>query len=69
MAEFAKATAFDSDQAIFGLMAKHLSELRALPVFMYGQNYILGVEAWMAAPLFAVATSPSEVSSVICEAA
>jgi hypothetical protein len=45
---------FDSDQAIFGLMAKHLSELRALPVFMYGQNYILGVEAWMAAPLFAV---------------
>jgi len=46
---------FDSDQAIFGLMAKHLGELRALPVFMYGQNYILAVEAWMAAPLFAIA--------------
>ncbi|HEY2432475.1 MAG TPA: hypothetical protein VGI12_07350 [Vicinamibacterales bacterium] len=43
---------FDSDQAVFGLMAKHLSEGRAFPVFMYGQSYILGVEAWMAAPLF-----------------
>jgi hypothetical protein len=43
---------FDSDQAVFGLMAKHLSELRAVPVFMYGQSYILAVEAWMAAPLF-----------------
>src|SRR5262249_44801152 len=43
---------FDSDQAVIGLMAKHLSELRAFPVFMYGQSYILGVEAWMAAPVF-----------------
>jgi hypothetical protein len=45
---------FDADQAVFGLMAKHLAELRAFPVFMYGQSYILGVEAWMAAPLFAL---------------
>jgi hypothetical protein len=43
---------FDSDQAVIGLMAKHLSELRAFPVFMYGQSYMLGVEAWMAAPVF-----------------
>ena len=43
---------FDSDQAVMGLMAKHLSEGRAFPVFMYGQSYILGVQAWMAAPLF-----------------
>ena len=43
---------FDSDQAIVGLMAKHLSELRAFPVFLYGQTYMLGVEAWLAAPLF-----------------
>ena len=33
-------------------MAKHLSELRAFPVFLYGQSYLLGVEAWMAAPVF-----------------
>ena len=45
---------FDSDQAIVGLMAKHLSELRAFPVFNYGQTYLLGVEAWLVAPLFAV---------------
>src|SRR5689334_1130253 len=43
---------FDADQAIVGLMAKHLSELRAFPVFFYGQSYMLGVEAWLAAPLF-----------------
>jgi hypothetical protein len=43
---------FDADQAVVGLMAKHLSELRALPVFFYGQTYMLGVEAWLAAPLF-----------------
>jgi hypothetical protein len=44
---------FDSDQAVTGLMAKHLSELRAFPVFWYGQKYMLGVEAWLAAPLMA----------------
>jgi hypothetical protein len=41
---------FDSDQAVTGLMAKHLSELRAFPVFWYGQSYMLAVEAWLAAP-------------------
>ena len=46
---------FDSDQAVTGLMAKHLSELRAFPVFWYGQTYMLGVEAWLAAPVMAVA--------------
>src|SRR6187397_2826021 len=45
--------AFDSDQAITGLMAKHLAELRAFPVFYYGQNYLLAVEAWLAAAVFA----------------
>ena len=42
---------FDSDQAVTGLMAKHLSELRAFPVFWYGQSYLLAVEAWLAAPV------------------
>jgi hypothetical protein len=49
---FCPASQFDSDQAVMGLMGKHLAEGRAFPVFMYGQSYILGVEAWMAAPLF-----------------
>ncbi len=47
--------AFDSDQAVVGLMAKHLIEGRAFPLFFYGQTYMLGVEAWSAAPVFLVA--------------
>jgi len=43
---------FDADQAIVGLMAKHLSEFRTFPLFFYGQNYMLGVQAWIAAPFF-----------------
>ena len=52
---FGRAAYFNSDQAVVGLMAKHLAEFRALPVFFYGQDYMLGVEAWLAAPLFFVA--------------
>jgi hypothetical protein len=52
---FSPASHFDSDQAVTGLMAKHLSELRAFPVFWYGQTYMLGVEAWLAAPLMSIA--------------
>jgi len=48
---------FDSDQALIGLMAKHISEGRSFPLFTYGQNYNLAVEAWMAAPLFWLAGS------------
>ena len=33
-------------------MAKHLSEGRAWPLFFYGQLYMMGVQAWMAAPVF-----------------
>jgi len=45
---------FDSDQAIVGLMAKHLAEGRTFPLFFYGQHYMLGVQSWLAAPLFLV---------------
>lgn len=47
--------AFDSDQAITGLMAKHLIEGRAFPLFFYGQTYLLGVESWVAAVFFWIA--------------
>jgi hypothetical protein len=50
---------FDSDQAIVGLMAKHLAEGRTFPLFFYGQNYMLGVQAWLAAPLFFFIGHPS----------
>ncbi len=55
---FVEAAHFDSDQAITGLMAKHLAEARAFPLYFYGQHYMLGVESWLAAPLFLV-TAPS----------
>ena len=45
---------FNSDQAVIGLMGKHLSQLRALPLLFYGQHYMLAVEAWIAAPVFLV---------------
>jgi len=45
---------FDADSAITGLMATHLADGRAFPLFYYGQNYLLGVDAYLAAPLFAV---------------
>ena len=47
-------SAFDSDQAIFGLMAKHIAEGRAFPMFIYGDRYLMAVQAWLAAPLFLV---------------
>jgi hypothetical protein len=47
-------SSFDSDQAVVGLMAKHISEGRAFPLFFYGQNYLLAVQAWLAAPVFLV---------------
>jgi hypothetical protein len=43
---------FDSDQAIVGLMARHLSNFQRFPLFYYGLNYILGVESWIIAPFF-----------------
>src|SRR5205823_658780 len=52
---FFEQSDFDSDQAIIGLMAKHLEEGRAFPLFFYGQHYMLGVEAWLAAPVFRLA--------------
>ena len=51
---FWEQASFDSDHAIFGLMAKHIAEGRAFPMFIYGDQYMLGVQAWLAAPLFAV---------------
>ena len=45
---------FNADQAIVGLMAKHLADGRAFPLFFYGQHYMLGVQAWIAAPFVAL---------------
>jgi hypothetical protein len=52
---------FDADQAIVGLMAKHISEGRAFPVHFYGQSYLLAVEAYLAAPVMWL-LGPTEVA-------
>jgi hypothetical protein len=43
---------FDSDQAIVGLMARHVSTLHRFPLYYYGLNYLMGVQAWLIAPFF-----------------
>ena len=44
--------ATDSDEATFGLMALHINERGARPIFFYGQNYMGAVEAYLAAGAF-----------------
>ncbi len=45
---------FDADQAVMGLMAKHIAERRAFPFYAYASNYLLVVEAWLSAPFLAL---------------
>ena len=52
---------FDADQAVVGLMAKHISEGRAFPVYFYGQSYMLALEAYLAAPVMWL-LGPTEVA-------
>jgi hypothetical protein len=49
---------FDSDEAVAGLMAADIAAGRAFPLTIYGQQYLLPVPSWLAAPLF-VLLSPS----------
>lgn len=48
------AMQIDSDEAIVGLMAKHIMEGREYHVFYYGQDYMGSLEAFMIAGVFAV---------------
>ncbi|MEO3930791.1 glycosyltransferase family 39 protein [Micromonosporaceae bacterium B7E4] len=45
----------NSDEATMGLAALHIAQGRDLPVFFYGQHYMGTVEAYLAAPLVALA--------------
>src|SRR6267378_2583057 len=42
----------DGDEAVVGLMARHIAFLGDRPVFYYGQPYLGSLEAFSAAPLF-----------------
>lgn len=56
---------FDADQAVMGLMAKHIAEGRAFPVFQYGAAYVLVLEAWLAAPLMAISDSSTVLMKAV----
>src|SRR3979411_3188187 len=47
----------DGDEAVVGLMARHIAFLGDRPVFYYGQPYLGSLEAFSAAPLFRVFNS------------
>ncbi|MCB0328069.1 MAG: glycosyltransferase family 39 protein [Bdellovibrionales bacterium] len=49
---FASHFIIDSDEAIVGLMAKHMSEGAPVPVFYYGQHYMGALEPLMLSFLF-----------------
>src|SRR2546430_759798 len=42
----------DGDEAVVGLMARHIAFLGERPVFYYGQPYLGSLEAFSSAPLF-----------------
>jgi hypothetical protein len=42
----------DADEAVVGLMARHIAFNGELPIFYYGQAYLGSLEAFTAAPLF-----------------
>lgn len=51
----------DSDEAIVGLMAKHIGEGRGIPVFYYGQHYMGSLESLLVAAAFSIFGSSSLV--------
>src|SRR5216110_1331008 len=44
----------DGDEAVVGLMARHIAFLGDRPVFYYGQPYLGSLEAFSTAPLFRI---------------
>jgi hypothetical protein len=53
--------ALDSDEAIVGLMARHILYLGERPIFFYGQHYMGALEAYLTAGVFRV-FGPSTLS-------
>lgn len=51
---FANNFVIDADEAIVGLMAKHISEFKELPTFYYGQHYMGSLEPILTAGVFLI---------------
>ncbi|MFC6017593.1 hypothetical protein ACFP2T_15425 [Plantactinospora solaniradicis] len=47
----------NSDEAVSGLVARHVVQGREFPLFFYGQYYMGALESYLAAPLFAALDS------------
>src|SRR6266852_4951711 len=55
----------DGDEAVVGLMARHIAFLGDRPVFYYGQPYLGSLEAFSAAPLFRLFGSSTVLLKVV----
>src|SRR5215207_5965792 len=55
----------DGDEAVVGLMARHIAYSGERPVFYYGQPYLGSLEAFSAAPLFAVFGSSAQLLKLV----
>jgi hypothetical protein len=55
----------DSDEAVVGLMARHILHRGEWPVFYWGQEYLGAVEAYLAAGLFAIFGSSVRVLKLV----
>src|SRR5919202_1116476 len=55
----------DADEAVVGLMARHIAFLGERPVFYWGQPYLGSLEAFSAAPLFVLFNSSTLVLKLV----
>src|SRR5215207_8644283 len=55
----------DGDEAVVGLMARHIAYSGERPAFYYGQPYLGSLEAFSAAPLFAVTSSSTQLLKLV----
>jgi hypothetical protein len=55
----------DGDEAVVGLMARHIAFLGERPVFYWGQPYLGSLEAFTAAPLFRVLDSSAPLLKLV----
>jgi hypothetical protein len=55
----------DGDEAVVGLMARHIAFVGERPVFYWGQPYLGSLEAFSAAPLFRLFDSSTELLKLV----
>jgi hypothetical protein len=55
----------DGDEAVVGLMARHIAFLGERPVFYYGQPYLGSLEAFSTAPLFVLFNSSTVALKIV----